>query len=124
MTCCSVNEVVCFNRVCSDWHPMSEKEKSIRAILDFKISFILYHTPRCIFCMVCAYLIEIIQQKTHLYDIFNADVVLKQIGLNPILFTSTFSIIRIIGWVVHIIKQRENHTIFRPKSKYVGDYYY
>ncbi|MGR5978404.1 citrate/2-methylcitrate synthase [Bacillus cereus] len=54
---------------------------------------------------------------------FYAAVVLKQIGLNPILFTPTFSMSRIIGWIAHIIEQREEHTIFRPKSKYIGDYY-
>ncbi|MHB0802299.1 citrate/2-methylcitrate synthase [Bacillus thuringiensis] len=54
---------------------------------------------------------------------FYAAVVLKQIGLNPLLFTPTFSMSRIIGWIAHIIEQREEHTIFRPKSKYIGDYY-
>lgn len=54
---------------------------------------------------------------------FYAAVVLKQIGLNPMLFTPIFSMSRIIGWIAHIIEQREEHTIFRPKSKYTGDYY-
>jgi citrate synthase len=51
---------------------------------------------------------------------FYAGVVLHEIGLPPELFSPTFAVSRMIGWMAHAIEQMEGNRILRPASRYVG----
>ena len=42
-------------------------------------------------------------------------------GIEPEMFTPIFAVARIIGWCAHIIEQRQDNRIFRPKANYVGE---
>ena len=60
------------------------------------------------------------QKKIHPnLDFFSASVY-NQIGIPTQLFTPLFVISRTTGWCAHIFEQRENNSLIRPKSKYVG----
>lgn len=54
---------------------------------------------------------------------FYAAAIMKAIDLDPSLFTPTFTASRIVGWTTHILEQAEDNTIYRPQSKYIGDFY-
>ncbi|MHA2061651.1 MAG: citrate/2-methylcitrate synthase, partial [Candidatus Sifarchaeia archaeon] len=43
------------------------------------------------------------------------------LGIPKILFTPIFAVARIAGWLAHILEQREDNRIYRPKSLYVGN---
>lgn len=51
---------------------------------------------------------------------FYAGVVLHQIGLPPELFSPTFAVSRMIGWMAHALEQTQGNRILRPASRYVG----
>jgi citrate synthase len=51
---------------------------------------------------------------------FYAGVVLHEIGLQPELFSPTFAVSRMIGWIAHAVEQTQRNRILRPASRYVG----
>lgn len=51
---------------------------------------------------------------------FYAGIVLHLAGLTPDLFTSTFTVSRVIGWAAHVVEQASNNKILRPSARYVG----
>jgi citrate synthase len=52
-------------------------------------------------------------------DFFSGAVYLL-LGIPPILFTPIFAMARVPGWLAHILEQRADNRLFRPKSLYVG----
>ena len=53
-------------------------------------------------------------------DDLYAAAVYRLLGLPTDLFTSTFAASRISGWVAHIIEQRSNNVLIRPRLSYSG----
>ena len=51
---------------------------------------------------------------------FYTALILHGIGLAVELFTPTFAISRVSGWVAHASEQRRANRIIRPQSAYVG----
>lgn len=51
---------------------------------------------------------------------FYTAVLLDTIGLDRRLFTPTFAIGRVIGWLAHIHEQKATGRLIRPASRYVG----
>ena len=51
---------------------------------------------------------------------FYAAAIMRSIDMAPELFTSTFSVARIVGWTAHAIEQQQDNVIFRPQSEYIG----
>ena len=51
---------------------------------------------------------------------FFAGVVLHEIGLPAELFSPTFAVSRMIGWMAHAVEQMQGNRILRPASRYVG----
>lgn len=51
---------------------------------------------------------------------FYAGVVLHEIGLPAALFSPTFAVSRMIGWMAHALEQTTGNRIIRPASRYVG----
>ncbi len=51
---------------------------------------------------------------------YYAGIVLHLAGLTPDLFTSTFTVSRVIGWAAHLVEQAGNNKIVRPSARYVG----
>src|SRR6266849_6597698 len=51
---------------------------------------------------------------------FYTALLLHGIGLEVPLFTPTFAISRVAGWIAHCLEQRENNRIIRPQSVYIG----
>jgi citrate synthase len=49
-----------------------------------------------------------------------AAIVMEQCGIPRHLFTPTFAIARMVGWVAHALEQAEQRKIIRPSSRYVG----
>lgn len=54
---------------------------------------------------------------------FYAAAIMKAIDLEPDLFTPTFTASRVVGWTAHILEQADGNTIYRPQSRYIGDFY-
>lgn len=52
-------------------------------------------------------------------DFFSGAVYLL-LGIPPILFTPIFAMARVAGWLAHILEQRTDNRIYRPKCLYVG----
>ncbi len=52
---------------------------------------------------------------------FFSGAVYRQLGIPTVLFTPLFAIARVSGWLSHIIEQREDNRIYRPKAQYVGE---
>ncbi|MFW5814881.1 MAG: citrate/2-methylcitrate synthase, partial [Spirochaetota bacterium] len=42
------------------------------------------------------------------------------LGIPTILFTPIFAIARASGWLSHILEQRVDNRIYRPKAQYTG----
>ncbi len=53
---------------------------------------------------------------------FYAAAIMKAINMEPELFTPTFTASRTVGWSAHVLEQAENNVIFRPESKYIGEF--
>ncbi len=51
---------------------------------------------------------------------FYTAVLLEAVGLPRELFSATFTVARVAGWVAHIAEQREHGRLIRPSSRYVG----
>lgn len=51
---------------------------------------------------------------------FYTAVLLHGIGVPKALFTTTFAISRVGGWMAHCLEQREDNRIIRPRRRYVG----
>jgi citrate synthase len=51
---------------------------------------------------------------------FYTALLLHGLGLSTDLFTPTFAISRVAGWIAHIFEQRQQSRIIRPESRYVG----
>ena len=52
---------------------------------------------------------------------FYTALVLHGIGLEVPLFTPTFAISRVAGWIAHCLEQRAENRLIRPQSQYVGE---
>ena len=53
---------------------------------------------------------------------FYTALLLHGLGLEVPLFTPTFAIGRVSGWIAHALEQRAANRIIRPQSEYVGPY--
>ena len=51
---------------------------------------------------------------------FYTAVLLDALGLPPELFSATFAAGRMAGWTAHVMEQRAEDTLIRPRSEYVG----
>jgi citrate synthase len=51
---------------------------------------------------------------------FFSGAVYRLLGIPTILFTPIFGAARIAGWLAHILEQREDNRLYRPKGLYVG----
>ena len=51
---------------------------------------------------------------------FYTALLLHGLGLDVPLFTPTFAISRVSGWIAHALEQRRANRIIRPQSDYVG----
>jgi citrate synthase len=51
---------------------------------------------------------------------FYTALVLHGLGLEVPLFTPTFAISRVSGWIAHSIEQKRANRIIRPQSEYTG----
>ena len=51
---------------------------------------------------------------------FYTAVLLHELGVPPELFSSTFAVSRMAGWIAHCREQEAVGRIFRPQSEYVG----
>ena len=52
-------------------------------------------------------------------DFFSGAVYLM-LGIPSIFFTPIFALARVSGWLAHILEQRSDNRIYRPKSLYIG----
>jgi citrate synthase len=52
---------------------------------------------------------------------FMSGSVYLQLGIEPYLFTPIFAIARVAGWLAHILEQRSDNRLFRPKALYTGE---
>jgi citrate synthase len=51
---------------------------------------------------------------------FYTALLLHGIGLETALFTPTFAVSRVAGWIAHCLEQRRANRLIRPQSVYVG----
>ncbi|MBN1835025.1 MAG: citrate synthase, partial [Spirochaetales bacterium] len=51
---------------------------------------------------------------------FFSGAVYRLLGIPTVLFTPVFAIARVAGWLAHILEQRKDNRIYRPKSLYRG----
>ncbi len=51
---------------------------------------------------------------------FFSGAVYRLLGIPTILFTPIFAMARVSGWLAHVLEQRKDNRLFRPKSLYVG----
>lgn len=51
---------------------------------------------------------------------FYTALLLHGLGLDVPLFTPTFAISRMSGWIAHALEQRAANRLIRPRSEYVG----
>jgi len=51
---------------------------------------------------------------------FFSGAVYRMLGIPTVLFTPIFAIARASGWLSHILEQRVDNRIYRPKASYVG----
>ena len=52
-------------------------------------------------------------------DFFSGAVYLM-LGIEPILFTPIFAAARVAGWLAHILEQRHDNRLYRPRALYSG----
>ncbi|MFC6976218.1 citrate/2-methylcitrate synthase [Halomicroarcula sp. GCM10025709] len=51
---------------------------------------------------------------------FYAAALLYAVDIPPALFTPTFAVARVAGWMAHCLEQRADNVLVRPVSRYVG----
>ncbi len=51
---------------------------------------------------------------------FFSGAVYRLLGIPSVLFTPIFAMARASGWLAHILEQRKDNRLFRPKALYVG----
>jgi citrate synthase len=51
---------------------------------------------------------------------FYTALLLHGLGFDPALFTPTFAVSRVSGWIAHAFEQRRTNRIIRPRSDYAG----
>jgi citrate synthase len=51
---------------------------------------------------------------------FFSGALYRLLGIPTVLFTPIFAAARVAGWLAHVLEQREDNRIYRPKSLYVG----
>jgi citrate synthase len=51
---------------------------------------------------------------------FYTALLLHGLGLEAPMFTPTFAISRVSGWIAHTFEQKRTNRIIRPQSEYVG----
>jgi len=51
---------------------------------------------------------------------FFSGAVYNLLGIPKILFTPIFAMARVAGWLAHILEQRRDNRLYRPKSLYIG----
>lgn len=51
---------------------------------------------------------------------YYAAAVMRALKIDSSIFTATFTASRIVGWSAHVMEQREDNVIFRPKAEYTG----
>ena len=51
---------------------------------------------------------------------FYTALLLSAIGLDRELFTPTFAVARVVGWLAHAIEQRDSNVLLRPRAAYRG----
>jgi len=51
---------------------------------------------------------------------FLSGAVYMLLGIPPVLFTPIFAVARVTGWLSHILEQRTDNRLFRPRAIYVG----
>jgi citrate synthase len=51
---------------------------------------------------------------------FYTALLLHGLGFEPELFTPTFAVGRVSGWIAHALEQRRGNRIIRPQSEYIG----
>jgi citrate synthase len=51
---------------------------------------------------------------------FYTAVLLEALGLPRALFSATFAVGRVAGWTAHVMEQRAEDTLIRPRAEYVG----
>ena len=52
---------------------------------------------------------------------FFSGAVYDHLGIPSNLFTPIFAIARASGWLAHVLEQRSDNRLFRPKALFVGD---
>jgi citrate synthase len=52
---------------------------------------------------------------------FYTAALLHGVGVPRDLFTATFGVARVGGWMAHCLEQLEDNRLIRPESKYVGE---
>jgi citrate synthase len=51
---------------------------------------------------------------------FYTALLLHGLGLDTTLFTPTFAVARVSGWIAHALEQRAANRLIRPQSEYIG----
>ena len=51
---------------------------------------------------------------------FYTALLLTAVGLDRELFTTTFAVARVVGWLAHAIEQRDSNVLLRPRAAYRG----
>ncbi len=52
---------------------------------------------------------------------FYTAVLLEAVGLPRELFSATFAVGRMAGWCGHVLEQRDQDTLIRPRARYLGE---
>jgi len=53
---------------------------------------------------------------------FYSGIVYRALGIDSAMFTPIFAVSRVAGWTARILEYLQNNRIFRPRSRYVGDF--
>lgn len=53
---------------------------------------------------------------------FYTALLLSAVGLDRELFTTTFAVARVVGWLAHAIEQRDSNILLRPRAAYHGEH--